>query len=185
VNADHSTSGRFVMFRVRDGGGTGAGAAEIRIPGFPIGNVTLASASIGYVRIKVGEGGDALPQRAKTFERDVYHFFTDKLCNQTCHKPGGIGYMRAPVRLGTDGMMYPADYSGTVDQVYDVLTKPVSTDCEQGGDKAARVCKPKPEASLLYLFPAGMGDHPGVVLQPDDPMLVAVLQWIKDGALLR
>ena len=175
-NEDHSTSGRFVMFRARNDIGAGTGMGEVRIPGFPKGSLNVASASIGFVRIKLGDG-EPLPARPRTFERDVYHYFADKACT-TCHKPGAVGVTDSPVRMG-----YSADWSGTVQNVFDALTVPDMTGCD--GATPARVCKVKPDASLLYVNPAGLGTHPGIVLPSDDPMLAAVLAWITDGATLR
>jgi hypothetical protein len=152
---------------------------EVRIPGFPTGPLNVASASVGFVRIKLGEG-TPLPNRPRTFERDVYHYFADKACT-TCHKPGAVGVTDSPVRMG-----YPADWSGTVNDVFNNLTVPDMTGCDAAATPA-RVCKVKPEASLVYANPAGIALplHPGIVLPSDDPMLAAVLQWIKDGAQLR
>src|SRR5262249_8636360 len=142
--ADHSASGRFVMFRARNDLGTGTGMGEVRIPGYPAGPLSVASATIGFSFIQLGVG-DALPQRKRTFERDVYHYFTDELCNQSCHKPDGIGFNMAPKRQDANGTMYAADWSGTVDQVYAALTAPLDTDCANAGPSAARVCKAKPD----------------------------------------
>ena len=159
---------------------------EVRIPGFPTGPLNVSTGAIGFSRIKVGEG-PSLPERQRTFERDVYHFFADKTCSNVCHRPpDGIGFMTAPKRLGPDDIRYGADWSAPVDQVYDNLTKPFDTDCQAGGASSARVCKAKPEVSLLYIKPSGMEPmHQGIILSSTDPMLSTVLKWIQDGAVLR
>ena len=130
----------------------------------------------------VGQG-ESLPARKRSFARDVYHWFADKQCSMTCHKPGGIGYMMAPMRPGTDGTLYPADWSAASMDVFNNLTKPVSTGCDQGAP-SARVCVAAPKNSLLYVNPTGKGTHPGTNnLTDDDPMIVSVVAWITDGAL--
>jgi hypothetical protein len=186
VNESQTTSGRFVLFRARNTLGTGTGMGEVRIPGFPPGALNVSSGSIGFVHIRFGDNG-SLPQRPLTFERDVYHFFKDKTCSAVCHRPpSGIGYMTAPARPGPNGLMYRADWSASVDAVFDNLTKPFDTDCALGGDDtAARVCRAMPTASLLYQKPGGLVDHAGLNLGTDDEMVVSILQWIKDGAVLR
>lgn len=185
VNASQTTSGRFVLFRARNELGTGTGMGEVQIPGFPPGALDVSSGSIGFVYIRRGGGGE-LPPRPLTFERDVYHFFKDKTCSAVCHRPPeGIGYVMAPVREGPNGVKYRADWSASVDTVFDNLTKPFDTDCALGGDTAARVCRAMPMASLLYRKPGGLDHHSGLDLGTKDEMIVAILQWIKDGLILR
>jgi hypothetical protein len=185
VNENQTTSGRFVMFRARNDLGTGSGMGEVRIPGFPTGPLNVSSGSIGFAYIERG-AGEGLPERPLTFERDIYHFFKDKTCNAVCHKaPDGIAYMMAPARPGPDGKTYRADWSASVDAVFDNLTKPFDTDCALGGDLAARVCRAMPTASLLYRKPGGLVSHAGLNLGTRDDMVIAILQWIKDGLILR
>jgi hypothetical protein len=158
---------------------------EVRIPGFPPGALNVSSGSIGFVHIQLGEG-TALPERPRTFERDVFHFFADKTCSVDCHRPpDGIGYVTAPARPGPDDLTYAADWSASVDAVFDNLTKPFDTDCNLGGDTAARVCRANPRASLLYRKPSGLSPHQGVDLGTDDEMIVTILRWIDDGVILR
>jgi hypothetical protein len=185
VNEDTATTGRFVMFRVRNDTGTGTGTGAVNIPSFPAGPLNVSAGTIGFARMVVGVG-DSLPARKRGFARDVYHWFADKQCSALCHKPGGLGFMKAPVRLGPDGTMYPADWSGLPSDVFDRLTKPVATGCEQGvdPDTRARVCLAAPKNSLLYLNPTGKGTHEGTNdLTDDDPMIVNIVGWITDGAL--
>jgi hypothetical protein len=185
VNENQTTSGRFVMFRARNELGTGSGPGEVRIPGFPTGPLDVSSGSIGFAYIRQG-ASEGLPARPLTFERDIYHFFKDKTCNAVCHKPpDGVAYMTAPMRPGPNGKTYPADWSASVDAVFDNLTKPFDTDCALGGDMAARVCRAMPTASLLYQKPGGLISHAGLNLGTRDEMVIAILQWIKDGAILR
>jgi hypothetical protein len=185
VNAERSTSGRFVMFRVRDEGGTGRGYARVLVPGFPPGAVNLrSSGSVGYVRIRQGEGEAPLPSRPITFERDIYPLFTELTC-VACHRPGGPGYEMGMVRGGLR-----ADFSGTLDEVFQVLTGPPSTGCENGGDMAARVCTARPEVSLLYTKPrletgSEASDHKGIAFPEDTLALKLILEWIKNDAPLR
>src|SRR5262249_32769232 len=42
VDEDHSTSGRFIVFRVVNDRGTGTGAGRVEIPGFPAANMNLS-----------------------------------------------------------------------------------------------------------------------------------------------
>jgi hypothetical protein len=185
VNENKTTSGRFIMFRARNDLGTGSGMGEVQIPGFPPGALDVSSGSIGFVYIQRG-AGTGLPERPLTFERDIYHFFKDKTCNAVCHKPpNGVAYLNAPVRPGPNGKMYRADWSASVDAVFDNLTKPFDTDCALGDDMAARVCRAMPTASLLYQKPGGLVFHAGLNLGTKDEMVVAILQWIKDGLILR
>jgi hypothetical protein len=185
VNAAQSTSGRFVLFRARNMLGTGTGMGEVRIPGFPPGALDVSSGSIGFVHIRRGESM-GLPERPRTFERDIYHFFKDKTCNAVCHRPpDGIGYMTAPARPGPNGLTYRADWSASVDAVFDNLTKPFDTDCALGDTMAARVCRAMPAASLLYQKPGGLIFHAGINLGTKDEMVVTILKWIQDGAVLR
>lgn len=185
VKASETTSGRFVMFRARNELGTGTGMGEVRIPGLPPGALNVSSGSIGFVHIQLGDGMP-LPERPRTFERDVYHFFTDKTCNAECHRPpDGIGYVTAPERPGPDGLTYRADWSASVDEVFDNLTKPFDTDCALGDETAARVCRAMPTASLLYRKPGGLIFHAGLNLGTDDEMVVNILRWIEDGLVLR
>jgi hypothetical protein len=185
VNASQTTSGRFIVFRARNELGTGTGMGEVQIPGFPAGALNVSSGSIGFVHIKLGDG-TSIPERPRSFERDVYHFFADKTCSVECHRPpDGIGYVTAPARPGPDDLTYPADWSASVDEVFDNLTKPFDTDCALGDDMAARVCQAKPTASLLYRKPSGLSFHQGVNLGTDDEMVVTILRWIEDGAILR
>jgi hypothetical protein len=185
VNASQTTSGRFVLFRARNDLGTGTGMGEVRIPGFPPGALDVSSGSIGFVHIRRGESA-GLPERPLTFERDIYHYFKDKTCSAVCHRPpSGIGYVTAPARPGPNGRTYRADWSASVDAVFDNLTKPFDTDCALGDDMAARVCRDMPTASLLYQKPGGLVTHAGLNLGTKDEMVVAILQWIKDGLILR
>jgi hypothetical protein len=185
VNASQTTSGRFIVFRARNEVGTGTGMGEVRIPGFPPGALNVSSGSIGFVHIQLGDG-TPLPERPRTFERDVYHFFAERTCSAECHRPpDGIGYVTAPERPGPGGLTYRADWSASVDEVFDNLTKPFDTDCALGDDTAARVCRAMPKASLLYRKPGGLGDHLGLDLGTDDEMVVTVLRWIEDGLILR
>jgi hypothetical protein len=184
VNESQTTSGRFVLFRARNDLGTGTGMGEVRIPGFPPGALAVSSGSIGFVHIQRG-AGTGLPERPLTFERDVYPFFTKRTCASDCHRPGGIGYDTAPARPGPAGKTYRADWSASADAVFDNLTKPFDTDCALGGDMAARVCRAMPTASLLYRKPGGLVTHAGLNLGTKDEMVVAILQWIKDGLILR
>jgi hypothetical protein len=185
VSAERTTSGRFVLFRARNELGTGTGMGEVQIPGFPTGALNVSSGSIGFVRIQLGVG-TALPDRTRTFERDVYHYFADKTCSSVCHRPpDGIGYTTAPARPGPGGLTYRADWSASVDQVFDNLTKPFDTDCSLGGATAARVCRAMPPASLLYQKPGGLIPHAGLNLGTQDEMIVTILRWIQDGAILR
>lgn len=185
VNENQTTSGRFILFRARNMLGTGTGMGEVQIPGFPPGELDVSSGSIGFVHIRNGDS-TSLPERQFTFERDVYHFFKDKTCSAVCHRPpSGIGFVTAPLRPGPNGMMYPADWSASVDVVYDNLTKPFDTDCALGDDSAARVCLAMPTASLLYQKPGGLVYHSGLDLGTKDPMVVTILRWIEDGAILR
>lgn len=184
VDSERSTSGRFVMFRVRDAGGTGAGFARALIPGFPPGGVNLrSSGSVGYVRIRQGTGPEPLPQRPITFERDIYPLFTELTC-VACHRPGGPGYEMGMIRGG-----FRADFSGTLDQVYQNLTGPPSEGCETGAIQA-RVCKLAPEKSLLYTKPrletgAEPSDHKGIAFPEDTLALKLILEWIRNDAKLR
>lgn len=184
VRANQTTSGRFVLFRARNFLGTGTGMGEVRISGFPIGALNVSTGSIGFVRIRRGDG-IPLPPRPRTFERDVYHYFADKTCSIECHRPNGVGYMVAPARPGSGGLTYRADWSASVDQVFDNLTKPFDTDCALGGATAARVCLAMPTASLLYQKPGGLILHAGLNLGTEDEMVVNILRWIEDGAMLR
>jgi hypothetical protein len=185
VKAGETTSGRFVMFRARNELGTGTGMGEVRIPGLPPGALDVSSGSIGFVHIQLGDGMP-LPERPRTFERDVYHFFTDRTCNAECHRPPeGIGYITAPERPGPDGLTYRADWSASVDEVFDNLTKPFDTDCALGDETAARVCRAMPKASLLYRKPGGLVFHAGLDLGTEDEMVVTILRWIEDGLVLR
>jgi hypothetical protein len=185
VNENQTTSGRFVLFRARNMLGTGTGMGEVQIPGFPPGELHVSSGSIGFVHIRNGDS-NSLPERQFTFERDVYHFFKDKTCSVTCHRPpSGIGYMTAPARPGPNGLTYPADWSASVNAVYDNLTKPFDTNCAMSDDTPARVCLAMPTASLLYQKPGGLVDHAGLNLGPKDEMVVSILRWIEDGAILR
>ncbi len=137
------------------------------------------------MRIRLGDG-TPLPDRPRTFERDVYHFFSDKTCSDVCHRPpDGIGYVTAPAREGPGGLTYPADWSASVDEVFDNLTKPFDTDCALGDTTAARVCRAMPTASLLYQKPGGLVYHAGLDLGTDDEMVVTILRWIEDGLVLR
>ncbi|HEX3763455.1 MAG TPA: carboxypeptidase-like regulatory domain-containing protein [Kofleriaceae bacterium] len=185
VNASQTTSGRFVLFRARNMLGTGTGMGEVQIPGFPPGELDVSSGSIGFVHIRRGDS-TSLPERPFTFERDVYHFFKDKTCSDVCHRPpDGIGYVTAPARPGPNGLMYHADWSASVDAVFDNLTKPFDTDCAQSDDTPARVCRALPMASLLYQKPGGLIYHSGLNLGTKDEMVVSILRWIEDGAILR
>jgi hypothetical protein len=184
VNASQTTSGRFVLFRARNTLGTGTGMGEVQIPGLPAAALDVSSGSIGFAHIQLGQG-IALPPRPLTFERDVYHFLTDRTCNAVCHRPDGIGYVTAPAREGPGGLKYPADWSASVDQVFNNLTKPFDTDCALSDDTAARVCRAMPTASLLYRKPGGLIPHQGLNLGTEDEMVVNILQWIKDGLILR
>lgn len=184
VNANQTASGRFVLFRARNTLGTGSGMGEVRIPGFSPAALDVSSGSIGFVHMQRGDR-ILLPDRPLTFEGDIYHYFTDKTCNVSCHRPGGIGYMTAPARPGPNGLTYRADWSGSVDAVFDNLTKPFDTDCALGDDNAARVCQALPTASLLYQKPGGLIYHSGLNLGTKDEMIVFILQWIKDGLILR
>jgi hypothetical protein len=186
TNASQTTSGRFVLFRARNTLGTGTGMGEVRIPGFPLGALDVSSGSIGFVHIRRGES-TGLPERPRTFERDVYHFFKDKTCSAVCHRPpDGIGYMTAPARPGPNGLTYPADWSASVDVVFDNLTKPFDIDCALGDDMAgARVCRAMPTASLLYRKPGGLVTHAGLNLGTKDEMVITILRWIQDGLILR
>jgi hypothetical protein len=184
VNANQTTSGRFVLFRARNTLGTGSGMGEVRIPGFSPAALDVSSGSIGFVHMRRGDS-ILLPDRPLTFEGDIYHYFTDKTCNVSCHRPGGIGYVTAPARPGPNGLTYRADWSGSVDAVFDNLTKPFDTDCALGDDTAARVCQALPTASLLYQKPGGLVYHSGLNLGTKDEMIVFALQWIKDGLILR
>lgn len=185
ANQGQTTSGRFVMFRTRNTLGTGTGMGEVQIPGFPPGEVDVSSGSIGFAYIRRGSSA-SLPERPVTFEHDVYHFFKDRTCSAVCHRPpNGIGYMTAPARPGPGGLTYRADWSASVDAVFDNLTKPFDTNCVMGDMMAARVCRALPEASLLYAKPGGLVFHAGLDLGTDDEMVVTVLRWIKDGAILR
>ncbi len=185
VNEDQTTSGRFVLFRARNTLGTGSGMGEVQIPGFPPGELNVSSGSIGFVHIRRGDS-TALPERQFTFERDIYHFFKDKTCADVCHRPpNGIAYLTAPMRPGPNGLTYPADWSASVDAVFDNLTKPFDTNCAMGGDSAARVCLAMPTASLLYQKPGGLIFHSGLNLGTKDEMVVSILRWIEDGAILR
>jgi hypothetical protein len=184
VNANQTTSGRFVLFRARNEPGTGTGMGEVRIPGFPPGALDVSSGSIGFVHIQRGAGA-GLPERPLTFERDVYPFFKKRTCGSECHRPGGVGYDTAPARPGPGGKTYRADWSASADVVFDNLTKPFDTDCTLGGDMAARVCRAMPTASLLYQKPAGLVAHLGLNLGTKDEMVIAILQWIRDGLILR
>jgi hypothetical protein len=183
VSANQTTSGRFVLFRARNGLGTGTGMGEVQIPRFPTGALNVSSGTIGFVRIQLGDG-TPLPDRPRTFERDVYHYFADKSCLD-CHLPGGVGYMEGPVREGPGGLTYRADWSASVDAVFDNLTKPFDTDCALGGATAARVCRAMPSASLLYQKPGGLVFHGGYNYGTKDEMVVTILRWIEDGAVLR
>lgn len=184
VDTDRGTSGRFVVFRVRDAGGTGAGFARVLLPGFPPGAVNLrSSGSVGYVRIRQGEGPEPLPSRPITFEQDIYPLFTELTC-VACHRPGGPGYEMGMIRGG-----FRADFSGTVDQVFEVLTAPPSEGCDTGAVQA-RVCTAKPEASLLYTKPrletgSEPSDHKGIAFPEDTLALKLILEWIRNGAPLR
>jgi hypothetical protein len=187
VKETQSTSGRFVLFRARNMLGTGTGTGEVRIPGFPVAALDVSSGSIGFAFIRRGSS-TSLPERPLTFERDIYHFFKDKTCNAVCHRPGGVALDVATARDGPNGVMYPADWSGSVDEVYDNLTKPFDTDCELADDDhdtAARVCRAMATKSLLYQKPGGLVPHKGLDLTTDDDMVIAILRWIQDGAILR
>jgi hypothetical protein len=187
VNDPVSNTGRFVLFRARNDLGTGAGMGQVRIPGFPAGELNVASGTIGFSRIRTGDG-ENLPDRLRTFERDIYHFFTDAnyRCAQLCHfPPDGLGFMNAPTRFGSDGTPYRADWSASAQEVYDNLTKPVDTNCMLGGVNAARVCKAKPDESLLYRKPGGLAMHGGIEPGTDDLFVQTILKWITDGALQR
>ena len=184
VNANQTTSGRFVLFRARNTLGTGSGMGEVRIPGFSPAALDVSSGSIGFVHMQRGDR-ILLPDRPLTFEGDIYHYFKDKTCSVSCHRPGGIGYMTAPARPGPNGLTYRADWSGSVDAVFNNLTKPFDTDCALGDDNAARVCRALPTASLLYQKPGGLVYHSGLNLGTKDEMIVFILQWIKDGLILR
>ena len=190
-----SNTGRFVLFRARNDLGTGAGSGQVRIPGFPAGDINVASGTIGFSHMKVGEG-ESLPARLRTFERDIYHFFRDAnyRCAQLCHFPptdpndpdtGGLGWKNAPLREGPNAVFYRADWSASAQEVYDNLTKPFDTNCMLGGANVARVCKAKPDESLLYRKPGGLAMHGGIEPGTDDLFVKTILQWVTDGALQR
>jgi len=187
VDEDHSTSGRFIVFRVVNDRGTGTGTGRVEIPGFPAAQIpSLSAGSVGFVQIRKGDGPD-VPPRKLSFSRDVYHFFsqTDKyLCTISCHRPGGAAVMPQYARTGPGGVMYLPDWSASSQAVYNNLTlsdPSFETDCDV---TPARVCTKKPDASLLYRNPTGMASHSGQVdLTPTDPFMMTALQWITDGAL--
>jgi len=187
VDEDHSTSGRFIVFRVVNDRGTGTGTGHVDIPGFPSTNMNVSAGSVALVQIRKGDGPD-VPPRKLSFSRDVYHFFgqTDKyLCTISCHRPGGAALMAPNVaRVGPGGAVYLPDWSGTSQAVYNNLTlsdPSFETDCDT---TPARVCTKKPDASLLYRNPTNMASHSGQIdLTPSDPFMMTALQWITDGAL--
>ena len=188
VDTDHSTSGRFIMFRVASDRGTGTGTGRVEVPGFPAGPLSLSAGSVGFVQIRKGDG-EPVPPRKLSFSRDVYHFFSDdrsKYMCLTCHTPGGLAVKPESDRIGPGGVVYRADWSGSSQTVYNNLTlsdPSFETNCDQAG-MAARVCTKKPDASLLYLNPTGMAQHSGQSnLTATDPFMETALQWIKDGAL--
>ena len=83
--------------------------------------------------------------------------------------------------------MLKADFSGTVDQVYEVLMASDGADCTNAATPA-RVCLAKPEASLLVRkpfeeAPPSLPDHDTAVFASDlDPDYRALLEWIQQGA---
>jgi hypothetical protein len=180
TTADHTTSGRFVMFRVRDPSSVGAGFAEVKISGYPDGLVNLRSTGdIGVVEMMQGAPAPVLPP-AQSFATDVYPLVQTHGC-PTCHRPGKLGYDEAAVRGGVG-----ADFSGTASQVYAVLMAGGQSACDNPATPE-RLCVTDPKASLFYTKPRletgnEPSDHLGIAFPEDDPFIQTILQWITNGA---
>jgi hypothetical protein len=179
VDEDSSATGRFVMFRVRNAAGTGVGFADVSIKGQPDTSANLRSSGLIAIA-KVQPGGPVQPIATNpTFERDVYPLLGQYGC-VGCHQPGQPGMVTGMVRDG-----FPADFSGTPGEVYDVLTKPDSTGCASG--TPARVCVAMPELSLFYTKPrletgGTPPDHLGIAFPESTPIIQTILAWIQGGA---
>ena len=205
VANQQSASGRFVMFRVRNGNGVGAGLATVNIVGYDSATVNLSSSgNIGYVEMLRNE-----ESVDRDFERDIYPIFTQEGC-AGCHTNGG------PVVMGMtvgqrDG--FAADWSLGPDEVYDNLTGPGTT-CETltGGDTTPenRICTDAPGESLFIRRPTAEVDpctdaatdcgwqydqtacetdgtcrdvHPvDIFPSEDNPTVQSMLEWVSQGA---
>ncbi len=166
-------TGRFVMFRVRDPGGTGQGSATVRASGFDDAAVNLRSTgNIGVVDLRRND--DPIP---RDFAIDVYPIFTTYAC-VGCHTAGGPP---EAVRAG-----FAADWSLAPTQVWQNLVGPGTT-CPDPLNPV-RVCTDDPEISLLVTNPLfdiiGMEDVHPVDIFPsiDDPAMQVIIQWIEQGA---
>ncbi len=178
------STGRFVMFRVRNDKKTGFGVAQIRVTGHAEQGLTFRSSG-EIATVQLGNGPSIAPPPALTgsFKTDVYPIFQKFAC-VGCHSPGNPGYedsqARGPLHL-------KADYSGSVDAVYAVVTATDGGDCS-APDKLERVCTNDPTNSLLAHMPFAeapptIEDHETTYFSSTaDPNYQAIFQWIKGGA---
>ncbi len=171
TNNFSGAAGAFVMFRIQDEQGTGSGTAIVKAGGFNPSTVKLSSTGeIGIVQLV--SNGEAIE---RDYETEVYPIFTSHGCIG-CHAPGGVGFMTAPVRAG-----FPADWSGTPDEVYDNLTGP-GTNCMDplnASSVAARVCTNMGFTSKSFLLTRPLAEIPD---DPNDPHPVDIFASEDDPA---
>jgi hypothetical protein len=175
---DHTNSGRFVMFRVRNGKGVSNGFAQVQIPGYPDGLVVLRSAGdMGVVTIQKGVAPPPTPP-SRSFADNVLPLMVQLGC-PSCHTPGKPGYELSQSRGGLK-----ADYSGTAEEVRAVLMAAADTCTETN---PVRVCLSRPTSSLLYTKPRletgdTASDHLGIAFPDGSTVLDVILAWISNGA---
>src|SRR5262249_50288669 len=100
--------------------------------------------------------------------------------------PDGAGYKDSDAR-GPD--MVKADFSGTPDEVYAILTAANDDDCSDPLTPE-RICLKAPKASLLAKRPLREPPGPGVVQDhpttafdtEDDATYQTIVRWIEQGA---
>ena len=178
------STGRFVMFRIRNDKKTGFGVAQVRVTGHAEQGLTFRSSG-ETATVQIGNGASIAPPPALTgsFKTDVYPIFSKFAC-VGCHSPGNPGFENSQPR---GPMMLKADYSGSVDAVYAVVTATNGGDCS-APDKLERVCTNDPTNSLLAHMPFAEApptpeDHETTYFSSTaDPYYQAIFQWIKGGA---
>ncbi len=190
TTSQQNTSGKFVLFRLRNSTGLGQGNVYIEASGFDPGNVRLSSSgSVGVV---------SMTRNNKVIQRDfgvdVYPMFQEWGC-LLCHSTGGIGAVNGE----RDGFF--ADWSLSPQAVYDNIVGPGTTcdtavplnDPNWGTDPGLssgrlRVCTNAPEESLLIMRPTANIPrfnevHPVDIFPgPDHPQMVIVREWVEQGA---
>lgn len=186
--------GAFVIFKAKNELGLGNGTQYVRVkqdpqvPNFAEQSVPVQAGMVSVVTLYTADDVPPPPPVLVDFNTDIYPVFNNAGC-LGCHATGGPGAVYADPA----NQAYPADFSGSPDDVYANLVG-AGTACGPPQDPnnprdpqptTYRVCVDYPKRAKLATKPLleDPPNHPNASFPDEnDPTLLLIEAWMEQGA---